>query len=94
MKGDPCEFMFRIDIGYRFNDGYIAVCQDVKNNQTNMGKAHGIRELMRHVAQVICNQEQHNRRFPMESGPCIVIPNKAEQDVFGFKQPDNGEVTE
>jgi len=83
------DFLFRIDIGYEPQRGFIAVCQDIKANQTNAGKAHSIRELMRHVSQVICNQEQANRRFPLESGPAIIIPNKAEQNIFGIQPPDN-----
>jgi hypothetical protein len=85
-------FIFRIDIGYEPGRGYIAVCQDVQANQTNMGKELSLRKLMRHVHEVITSREQERRRFPMESGPAIVIPNKAEKDLFGFSEPEsNGE---
>jgi len=86
-------FLFRIDIGYEQGRGYIAMCQDIRSNETNCGKALSIRELMRHVSQVISNQEQKSRHFPMDNGPCIVIPNKAEKDIFGFQEPqqENGE---
>lgn len=58
--------MFRIDVGFDPERGYAAAVLDVPNERHKGIKASNIRQLMRSVAQAVCDEEQRQRRFPLE----------------------------
>lgn len=61
--------MFRIDIGFSEGRGYAATVLDVANNRIKGIKGHSIRQLLRRVHEVVAEEEQKKRRFPLESEP-------------------------
>ena len=68
--------LFRVDIGYNPGKGYGATIVDVQLNRMKGIKGNSIRNLMRNVNQVVCDEEQKKRRFPLEqeSAPMIITP--------------------
>jgi len=71
--------MFRVDIGFDLDRGYAAIVADVHDRKMKGIKGNSIRQLMRRVSEVICEEEQKKRRFPLESEKKLIIT------------PDNGE---
>lgn len=68
--------MFRIDVGFDPDRGYAAVLTDVLNERMKGIKGNSIRNLMRNVARQICDEEQRQRRFPLEHERSrIITPN-------------------
>ena len=66
--------MFRIDVGYQPGHGYGAILTDVALKRQKGIKGNSIRQLMRRVSEQVAEEEQHKRRFPLESEPRIIVP--------------------
>lgn len=58
--------LFRIDIAFDPERGYAALLTDVRGERQKGVKGNSIRNLMRNVSQQICEEDQKQRRFPME----------------------------
>lgn len=68
--------LFRVDIGFDPDRGYAAVITDVRQNRQKGIKGNSIRNLCRNVHQVICEEDQKARHFPLEAEhPRIITPN-------------------
>ena len=59
--------MFRVDIGFNPDKGYGATVLDVANNRMKGIKGNSMRQLLRRVHEVVAEEEQKKRRFPLES---------------------------
>ena len=68
--------MFKIAVGFDPDRGYAAVVHDNLDNKEKGIKGNSIRQLMRRVAEAVCEEEQKKRRFPLEREAGVIItPN-------------------
>lgn len=78
--------MFRIDIAFDPDRGYAAVVLDVRNKREKGIKGNSIRQLLRRVHEVVAEEEQKMRRFPLEhergAAPSIITPGNGDP-LFG-----------
>lgn len=68
--------MYRLEIGWSPTKGYGAVLVDIAGKKMKGIKGNSIRALMRNCSQVIAEEDQKRRRFPLEHEPSrIITPN-------------------
>jgi hypothetical protein len=65
--------MYHVDVAFDPERGYAATLTDIALRRMKGIKGHSIRQLMRRVAEAVCDDEQHKRRFPLEHEPKIII---------------------
>lgn len=76
LSNDKVHLLYRIDIGFSKERGYAAAITDVAGERQRGIKANSIRQLCRRLHEVICEDDQKKRRFPLEHERShIITPN-------------------
>lgn len=69
------QLLFRIDIGFDENRGYACVVYDVKGERSKGIKGNSIQQLTSRLRNVLNEEMDKRRHFPLESEPSRIITN-------------------
>lgn len=74
--------LYQVTIGFNSEYGYAAAVMDLRDKRVKGIKGNSIRQLCRNLHELICEDDQKKRNFPLEREAPVIITPESNDPLF------------